>query len=214
MAQVSPRASSAKASPLPASSHPSSAVLCVSAGIRIAAAPSHSFSQLRDTQTWPTWNSFCPRVDIEQPGSSKNSVAEGRSSLVLRNGTKMTLHVRMAADKPDALTETKLVVTACSGDVANADADAEGLLSVTWSTAGMSRFALRTERTNEFRAETWEDASGQVVRGCRYATMEVMTGPLAYVVKNMYGDRLQEVFEKWAEDFAAWAEETLARSEK
>jgi len=44
--------------------------------------------------------------------------------------------------------------------------------------------------------------------------MEVMTGPLAYVVKNMYGDRLQEVFEKWAEDFAAWAEETLARSEK
>jgi len=46
------------------------------------------------------------------------------------------------------------------------------------------------------------------VKGCRYRTAEIMNGPLAYVVKSMYGARLQEVFETWAEDLAIAAEAT------
>jgi len=120
----------------------------------------------------------------------------------------------MDASKPDSLTETKLVVTGCNdtGDGTNTSP-----LGITWNTAGMPRFALRTERTNEFSAETWEEDDGvgkkRSVQGCRYRTVETMNGPLAYVVKNMYGTRLQEVFEIWAEDFAAAAEEGGKRAD-
>lgn len=148
------------------------------------------------------------------------------------------MHVRMNAAAPGSLTETKLVVTECyrddgggfGGRGGGTDGSQPQPLHVTWCTAGFSRFALKTRRTNEFRAEEWEvddddygaaatttttttagDGARGVnarkkVRGCRYVTMEVMTGPLAYAVKRMYGERLQEAFETWADDLAAWVE--------
>lgn len=205
-----------RATPIPASQHPSSAVLCVSADIRIAATPKRCFAVLRDTRHWPSWNTFCPKVEVNQPASSKSkNEVEVREPTRLRNGTAITMQCRMDASSPESLTETKLLVTTCSEDT-------EAPFSITWSATGMPRFALRTERTNAFTAESWEaedqDAhttgGKRVVQGCRYRTIETMSGPLAHVVKRMYGERLQEAFEMWAEDLAGWAEnEAIGRKD-
>ena len=43
---------------------------------------------------------------------------------------------------------------------------------------------------------------------CEYRTWEVMAGPLAWIVKWIYGTVLQERFEDWSRDLKGFAEKT------
>lgn len=148
-----------------------------------------TWQTLIDTSTWPSWNSFCPRVTIRhQPGQHELSP-------ILQNGTRMTFHVHMDPNSP-AETDVYLVVTLFeppeggkTGRIAwSADYTASGTLP---------RFLLQAERVHEI--EPFGEGRGSEVRN-----WEVQVGYAAYAVRWMYGRVVQEAFEKWVQDLRSY----------
>ena len=82
--------SKAFATPLPATQIPSKpgTRLTMSSTVPIAAPPAAVFKALTSPQTWPAWNSFVPRADVEQLGTRDPASISG-----LAVGDKLTLHV-------------------------------------------------------------------------------------------------------------------------
>lgn len=71
----------------------------------------------------------------------------------------------------------------------------------------MPRFLLRTHRTNEVQDISSLEHGDEMVL-CEYKTWEVMAGPMAWIVKGLYGAALQQRFEDWSRDLKRFAERT------
>lgn len=151
-----------------------------------------TWQTLINTSTWPSWNTFCPRVTIRhQPGQ--------HDSAILQLGTKMTFHVHMDANSP-VETDVYLVVTQFeppeggkTGRIAwAADYTASGTLS---------RFLLRAERVHE--VVPVDEGRGSEVRN-----WEVQVGYAAYAVRWMYGRVIQGAFERWVEELREYVAST------
>lgn len=52
---------------------------------------------VRDTGTWPVWNSFCPRAEITGLGESGGELGDGEEGW-LRKGSVATLDVFMGGE--------------------------------------------------------------------------------------------------------------------
>ena len=176
---------------------PTDTIVSPSAQVHIAAPASHVFKVLLDTSSWPEWNSFCPQVDVTPASSSSNS--EG-----LDVGAIMNLHVRMTPSS--GLRQQKVSVTELrrsQAEESNALDDASGMpcYTVSWQVEGMPQWLLRGFRTSEVKGS--EDGEESEFR-----TWEFQAGPLARVVKLIYGTTLQERFQDWADDLKAFSEKT------
>lgn len=182
---------------LPVPSIPSSRVVFYVHAVTTIAAPSSAvFSTLLNTATWPEWNTFCNSVTIR---SQPSAPSDGSSDAVFRKNTKFTLHVTMDPKKPTKKTHVVGVVT---------ELDADGPAKrVLWAmdpqAAGLISWGLRTERVHEIK----DIGDGK----CEVRTWECQAGPLAYTVKYMYGERLQQAFETWLEDLKEYAENKGAK---
>ncbi|KAJ5357565.1 hypothetical protein N7541_004723 [Penicillium brevicompactum] len=169
---------------------------------------------LTDTSTWPTWNSFVPHVTIRSqpteptptksahPPSQSNAPTTNSLSPILQKGTRFTFHVRMdptsTSEKPQPATDVHLLISEFSppnpetGSVGRivwtGDYDAPGT---------MSRSLLMAERVHEIM-----DVEG----GTEVRNWEAQVGWVVFMVRMMYGVRLQANFELWVADLKRFVE--------
>jgi hypothetical protein len=189
----------------------SNATFQIGSSIFIAAPSSKVWAALTDTSTWPSWNSFVPRVTIRsQPDTPSDNEHTDTSTLspVLQLGTRLTFHVRMdpTSSQPQAATDVHLVITeyvppdAAKGTTGRicwaSDFDARGT---------MSPSLLKAERVHELKDVEITEGEN-VLRGTEVRNWECQVGWLVYVVKWMYGGQLHRNFEFWVQDLKNYVE--------
>ncbi|CAI7677926.1 unnamed protein product [Penicillium pancosmium] len=183
---------------------PESASLHLGSSIFINAPSTRVWEVLTDTSTWPSWNSFVPRVTIRsQPdtptstsaNTDPNTTAPAPLSPVLQKGTKVTFHVRMDPNstKPQAATDAGLIVT--EYEAPNAETGTPG--RIVWASdfeaAGtMPPSLLTAERVHEIKDVKAEEGG---LSGTEVRNWELQVGWMVYVVKWMYGAQLRGFIE-------------------
>ncbi|CAL5866218.1 uncharacterized protein PFLUO_LOCUS425 [Penicillium psychrofluorescens] len=189
----------------------SSASFKLGSSIFIAAPSSKVWEALTDTSTWPSWNSFIPRVTIRsQPDSPSDNDHNDTSTLspVLQRGTRFTFHVRMDPDssQAQAATDAHLVIT----EYVPPDAAKETMGRICWASdfdapGAMGPSLMSAERVHELKdVEVTE--GGNVLRGTEVRNWECQVGWLVFVVKMMYGRKLHRNFELWVQDLKKYVE--------
>ncbi|KAL4926932.1 SRPBCC domain-containing protein [Aspergillus undulatus] len=177
-------------------------ILSLQSSITISAPVETVWSALTDTSTYPQWNRFIPRASIT---SQPNATA---SSPVLRADTRFTFYANMYPEKhetpqPDAsgLNPTCLKIIEyhppSSGNLSGricwaSDTDKGGFIS----------WFLKAERVHE--VSEVEDQDGRIVTAVR--NWELQVGVLAYVVKWIFGRRLENNFRIWVEGLKGFVE--------
>lgn len=159
---------------------------------------------LLDTSTWPSWNTFCPRVTIRHqptdPATSPSGTATDTPSPVLQNGTQVTFHVRMDPSSSRE-TDAHLIVTQCEPPEANRPVGRIAWAADFSASGTIPRMLLMAERVHEIAEVGVGEEKRTEVRN-----WEVQTGYLAYVVRCMYGKFLQGVFEGWVKELKEFVE--------
>ncbi|CAI7660134.1 unnamed protein product [Penicillium manginii] len=172
---------------------PDSASLHLGSSIIINAPSTRVWEVLTDTSTWPSWNSFVPRVTIRsQPNTDTAPL-----SPILQKGTRVTFHVRMdpTSTKPQAATDAGLVVT--EYEAPNTETGALG--RIVWASdfeavGTMPGSLLTAERVHEIKDVEVEGGRGTEV------------GWMVCVVRWMYGAKLKVNFDLWVKDLKAFVE--------
>lgn len=157
----------------------------------------------------------------------------GEPSVRLKDGTRMTFHVRMKMPyKMTDYTDSALVVTEVSrpNDPVNddysltttpthTDAGKSGIYRISWATdpdkglgsGGYPKFMLQAQRVHEIRPIV--DGAGQE-NSCEIVTWECQRGMLAKVVKSIYGTYLQDRFEEWVKSLGDFCEEFVGKVDR
>ncbi|KAE8154024.1 hypothetical protein BDV25DRAFT_148503 [Aspergillus avenaceus] len=169
----------------------SSAILRIQSATLINAPPSTVWSTLIDTSTWPTWNTFVPRVTIrEQPDAS--------TSPILQAGTKLTFHVRM---DPSSTSEQDVPLIVTEFDPPSAGSRGRVVWASDFTAKGsIPAFLLMAERVHEFEEVEVPGENGAVETVTEVRTWERQVGYLVYAVRWMYGGKLQGFFENWVSE--------------
>lgn len=191
---------------------PEKAILHIGSSTFISAPSTKVWAALIDTSTWPSWNTFVPRVTIRsQPDDSSPEGEEAQQtepsttlSPILQKGTRMTFHVRMdpTSTKPQAARDVALVVT----DFTAPDPSTQTVGRIVWTAdydaaGSMPRSLLAAERVHEVTG---------VEGGTEVRNWEAQNGWAVYAVRWLYGKRLQGIFEGWVEDLRGFAERGAA----
>lgn len=176
-------------------------------------------------------------VDWERKGSehvaSNLRQMGGEPSVRLKNGTRMTFHVRMKLPhKMTDYTDSALVVTEVSrpNDPINddytltttpthTDTGTSGVYRISWASdaekgvarGGYPKFMLQAQRVHEIRPIV--DSAGKET-SCEIVTWECQRGMLAKVVKTLYGKYLQERFEEWVKSLGDYCEEFAGKVDR
>ncbi|OJJ33940.1 hypothetical protein ASPWEDRAFT_184488 [Aspergillus wentii DTO 134E9] len=187
------------------------AVLHISSSAFIDTSSQKVWDNLIDTSTWPSWNTFCPRVTIrEQPNSNPDTAL----SPILQHGTKMTFHVHMdpSSTKPQTEQAAVLVVTEFSPP----DADTHKPGRIVWAGDSTAKGAfpaslLTAERVHEVVDIEVQGEDGQMRKGTEVRNWEAQVGYLVYVVRWMYGTQLKKNFETWVRDLKGYVESSGSR---
>lgn len=184
---------------------PSDAVLHVHSARLIDAPSSTVWDVLIDTSTWPSWNTFVPRVTIrEQPGS--NPTAETPLSPVLQQGTKMTFHVHMDPSSSSEQDVPLVVATFTPPDMATRQPGRIVWTNDESASGAIPGWLLRAERVHEVEEVEVADTNGQVQTRTEVRNWEAQVGYLVYVVRWMYASTLKRNFEAWVGDLQQYVE--------
>ncbi|KAL8767356.1 MAG: hypothetical protein Q9209_006119 [Squamulea sp. 1 TL-2023] len=151
----------------------------------IHATPDTVLDSLLDTDRYPAWNNFVPKVDL------LNS-SDGR----LGPDVLFTEHVDMFGQgKPSGLVKMKLLMTTL-----NEKDEHNGVKSyeAVWLGKAYPAWALRSERVHAISS----DSSGLTT----YDVWETFSGPLALLVRLFVGKTLVKRFKQWNEELKAYTE--------
>lgn len=171
----------------------SKAVLYIASSTTTSTPAQQVWQTLLDTSTWPSWNTFCPRVTIRhQPDTSSDETP----SPILQHGTQLTLHVCMDPSSPRE-TDAHLVVTQCDPPQVNQPVGRIAWASDFSAAGTLPRMLLMAERVHEV-----EEVDGMT----EVRNWELQQGYLAYVVSWMYGRRLQDAFNGWVSELKGFVE--------
>ncbi|KAB8269176.1 hypothetical protein BDV30DRAFT_217229 [Aspergillus minisclerotigenes] len=184
----------------------SDAVLHIESATSIAAPCQDVWDVLIDTSTWPSWNTFVPRVTIrEQPGSDSQSTSDNLPPK-LQLGTKMTFHVHMDPSS-DSEQDVGLVVTEFEPPRANPPKPGRIVWASDLTAKGsMPAFLLTAERVHEVEEFDVQGEDGQTKRVTGVRNWEAQVGYLVYVVRWMFGAQLKKNFETWVQDLKQYVE--------
>ena len=75
---------------------------------------------------------------------------------------------------------------------------------ICWKFTGAPSWLLRAERVHDITHN--EDGT------CEYRTWETFAGPMAYIIRLIYGNVLQERFNDWGNDLKRYVEEEWLKS--
>ncbi len=167
---------------------PNGGVFSVSSSVVISASASRIFSTIVDTANWHKWNTFVPRVEILKQPSGHSDSAEK-----LGIGTDMRFQVFM---KPGGSATSSLEQVTVLDPAAG---------KICWKFTGTPSWLLRSERVHEITDK--DDGT------CEYRTWETFAGPIAYIIRLIYGNVLQERFKDWGRDLKRYVEEAWGLSE-
>ncbi|RLM00669.1 hypothetical protein CFD26_108724 [Aspergillus turcosus] len=186
----------------------SDAVLHLSSATHIDASSQDVWNALIDTSTWPTWNTFVPRVTIREQPDSPNASPDSLSP-ILQKGTKMTFHVHMdpSSTKPQKANDTQLAVI----EVEPPNPSAKKPGRIVWASdpnarGGFPASLLTAERVHEIVEVEVPGEDGQMRRGTEVRNWEAQVGYLVYIVRWMFGGRLKKNFEIWVRDLKGYVE--------
>ena len=224
--------------PAPYNNKAADCVLFLSSHILIHASARAAFEVLADPTKYHEWNSFARQAEIvKSPNASGESDlndahggipkpnAEALGLTALREGDRITLHVRM---KPSdsSLQQTELQVRTinnfpptgrelCSARMQEISEEMsmeprgkKKTFRLVWTS---ERWGLHAERIMELRETDAPDGEGE--DWCEFRTWEMMNGLLSRVVKPMFGAVLQERFLDWAKDLKAEAEKQAGEAQ-
>ncbi|KAI9718313.1 MAG: hypothetical protein M1828_006777 [Chrysothrix sp. TS-e1954] len=185
---------------------PADAAHCPSAQIHIAAPAWHVWQIHLDTKNYPAWNSWCPQVEATPPTSPSHSVGDEE----LQVGGNITLHVRMS--EKGGLTKAACAITEITkpkADIGEGDASsANGACYRTrWGPSGGITWVLRADRNCEIQGGNASDE-------CDFRTWEWQAGPVARLVKLLFGSTIQKGFESWTNDLKVYSETTWQQKQQ
>ncbi|KAJ5692521.1 hypothetical protein N7462_001944 [Penicillium macrosclerotiorum] len=167
----------------------------------IAAPSTQVWAALLDTSTWPSWNTFVPRVTIR---SHPDSTDDAPLSPVLRRGTRMIFHVRMdpTSPKPQAARDVFLTVTEFTAPNPSTQTPGRIVWVIDGDVAGaMPQMLLNAEREHEVVDMEQDGQAGTMVRN-----WELQVGWMVYMIKWTMGAKLQANFELWVSDLKKYVE--------
>lgn len=161
--------------------------MTVSGSTRIKAPASQVFDAILNVGEFGKWNTFCPRVTVQQQPDGIVDAAK------LQLGTKFTFHVIMNSEKPQS--ENAAALTVCdvstpaspSGYVPTDVLEGEGSYTADLST--VYRVGWRNQdglMSKALRAERFHEVIVLSERECEVRTWELQSGLLVYIVKALY----------------------------
>lgn len=140
-------------SPIPVPTHGNGGTFTILTKTIIAAAPAEVLSLVRDTNTWPSWNSFCPACVI---ASRKSPVPEcedidlptGKEGW-LELGSEATIDVHMSGDglvEGSKRSRTQGIVITRLEKI---NEESRKGYRIAWKAVGFSHWQLHSERVME-----------------------------------------------------------------
>ena len=188
------------------------AITFCSAQITMSAQAEQAFHHLANPEKFHEWNSFAPKAEVVRVEASQDGDKDTKyvPQVPIKKGDQVNLHVRM---KPSdtSLKNSNLVVRDITSYQPSSGKESEQKPTEFFNAAkgpvyrlewGAARLGLQAERIMEIEKVTREDGGDE----CIFRTWEMMTGPLAYAVKFLFGTALQERFFDWATDLKRHSE--------
>lgn len=189
------------ADPIPVPTYGPGGHFSVISKTTIPVIPIKVLNLIRDTTTWPTWNTFCPAGEIS-PKSVRDPKASTDPDLPSGNegwldlGTMATVDVFMSGDglvegrKRDRTQD--IVIT----HLEKMEKDGRHGYRIAWKSTGWAHWQLHSERVMEFTE--YEIEGGAI--GTDYVCWETFGGLLARGVKAAKGSQLVERFGDYSRD--------------
>lgn len=165
--------------------------------VRIKASAEDIWAYLIDTSTWPTWNTFVSEAQIVD----KVDEASGASTRLLE-GSRRRFMANMKGRKWPSNQRVTEVIEASATNNSEPN-EANRLWRVTWVVEGYPNWLFNTVRCNEIEEIVAKE--GQEPE-CIYRTWEDQSGPVAYMVKTMFGKDVEKGINDWANDLKRVAE--------
>ncbi|KUJ16224.1 uncharacterized protein LY89DRAFT_685256 [Mollisia scopiformis] len=180
--------------PIPVPTHGSKGTFAVLSKAIIPATPIEVLTLIRDTNTWPLWNTFCPACVIsprKTPIPKCGDLETGKEGW-LELGSEATIDVHMEGDglvEGSTRSRTQgLVVTRLE----KIGEDGRKAFRIAWKGVGYSHWQLHSERVMEM-----VEVEGG---GTDYVCWETFGGMLGSVVKMMVGAQLVDRFGDYSRD--------------
>jgi hypothetical protein len=185
--------------------------MCYSTIIRAPAL--RVFDTVLHVTEYALWNTWVPSARILSHPTTAEPDFDPKDLSHMRTGSVMTFDVVMDAKNPNKINHTPLKVVDISTPSAPTSyispamledptftADLSKVYRVSWTGyGGLSTFGMSLERFHEV-----------ILVGentCEVRTWEVMSGPLARIVKLMYHDTLRQKLRLWCENLKKRCEE-------
>jgi hypothetical protein len=181
---------------------------------RVNAPASVVFDVVRNVGDYSKWNTWIPTVDIE---SQPDGVAADSQRLEL--GTEFVFHVVMDANKPNSITDLKLVIR----DISTPDKQSSSYVTPEIRENDPS---FEKDLSKLYRIQ-WKTNGGFVARGlmaerfheiiviseteCEVRSWEAQGGILARTVKFLYSKTLAAKFQKWNDELQKRSEELFSQ---
>lgn len=205
MVQIPPnqRAKSSEALPVP--THGSGGIFSVSCSTTIAAPALTCLGLILDTTTYPSWNSFCPRVVIDHaPSPDAAKLDESLAKFATRPehlypGVQMRFEAHLDANSASS-TMVKLEVSFLE----RFERDGRTGYRVAWKVRGLPHFVQNGERVQEF-VEGPAGEDGSVVT--EYVCWETFGGLVSRLIPSSIVTQVEGGFNRWMDGLKGAAEE-------
>lgn len=140
-------------SPLPVPTHGAGGTFTVLTRTIISAPPSDVLSLIRDTSTWPTWNSFCPVAvfaprKTEVPECDDFNIPTGMEGL-LDLGSEITIDVHLQGDGLVEGSKRTRTQNLCVTRLERIDEEKRKGYRIAWKPMGFSNWQFHSERVME-----------------------------------------------------------------
>jgi len=152
-------------------------VISIRTEVTIKAPASVVWSKLIDTSTYPTWNTFVPQAD------TKPANADSPNPNFLALGSRSKFHAKLNGRTFPTFQRVS--------EFSEPETGKPGVYRISWVSEQYPSFLLTSYRFNEI-----EEVDG----GCVYRTGEDQSGPMAYVVRGLFGRAVEKGIRDWAGD--------------
>ncbi|KAF8850930.1 hypothetical protein BDZ45DRAFT_679498 [Acephala macrosclerotiorum] len=195
---------SALVPPIPVPTHGPGGHFTVISKTIISAAPTEVLSLIRDTNTWSSWNTFCPSCvitktpkDLECTDVNVPTEKEGWLDL----GSEATIDVFMEGDGLIEGRKRSRTQGVCITRLVRIEEEGRRGYRIAWKGTGWSHWQLRSERVMEM-----VEVEGEGGMKTDYVCWETFGGMLGPMIKMVVGSQLVDRFGDYSRDLRQYFE--------